>query len=240
MGFFDKKYCDVCEEKIGLLGNRKLSDGNMCKSCASLLSPFATDRRKTSLSEIKEHLAYRDENISQVEAFNVTRSLGAKTKVLLDEDARKFIVTSFSNWQSENPDVVDFSQVTGCQTEIREIRTELKVRDKDGQEMSFSPPRYDYDYDFYITIHVNSPWFNEMGFKINDRRVNQRGSVEYREMERQANEIKTALTQVRQEVRENVLAASAPKVAQTCPGCGATTTPDASGCCEFCGGAMQG
>ena len=126
----------------------------------------------------------------------------SQNKVLLDEDARKFIVTSFSNWQSENPDVVDFSQVTGCQTEIREIRTELKVRDKDGQEMSFSPPRYDYDYDFYITIHVNSPWFNEMGFKINDRRVNQRGSVEYREMERQANEIKTALTQVRQELRE--------------------------------------
>ena len=34
MGLFDKKYCDICGEKIGLLGNRKLEDGNLCKDCA--------------------------------------------------------------------------------------------------------------------------------------------------------------------------------------------------------------
>jgi hypothetical protein len=62
MGLFDKKFCDICGEKIGLLGNRKLEDGNMCKDCAGLLSPFTTDRRQTSLTEIKEHLAYRETN----------------------------------------------------------------------------------------------------------------------------------------------------------------------------------
>ena len=40
MGLFEKKYCDVCGEKIGLLGNRKLEDGNLCKDCAKKLSPF--------------------------------------------------------------------------------------------------------------------------------------------------------------------------------------------------------
>ena len=35
MGLFDKKYCDIC----GLLGNRKLEDGNLCKDCAKQLSP---------------------------------------------------------------------------------------------------------------------------------------------------------------------------------------------------------
>ena len=35
MGLFDKKYCDVCGEKIGFLGNRKLDDGNLCKNCAA-------------------------------------------------------------------------------------------------------------------------------------------------------------------------------------------------------------
>ena len=30
MGLFDKKICDICGEKIGLLGNRKLDDGNLC------------------------------------------------------------------------------------------------------------------------------------------------------------------------------------------------------------------
>ena len=42
MGLFDKKYCDICGEKIGLLGNRKLADGNLCKDCAAKLSPWFT------------------------------------------------------------------------------------------------------------------------------------------------------------------------------------------------------
>ena len=33
MGLFDKKECSICGAKIGLLGNKKLSDGNMCKDC---------------------------------------------------------------------------------------------------------------------------------------------------------------------------------------------------------------
>ncbi|MDL2259088.1 DUF4428 domain-containing protein, partial [Eubacteriales bacterium OttesenSCG-928-K08] len=110
MGLFDKKYCDICGEKIGLLGNRKLEDGNMCKNCAALLSPFTTDRRKTTLSEIKEHLAYREANKADVAKFNVTRTFGGRTKVMLDEDAEVFIVTSSNRWQNENPDVIPFAQ----------------------------------------------------------------------------------------------------------------------------------
>jgi hypothetical protein len=238
MGLFDKKYCDICGDKIGLLGNRKLEDGNMCKECAAQLSPFTTDRRRTTVAEIKDHLAYREANRAEVAKFNVTRTFGDRTKVLLDEDAAKFIVTSANRWQSENPDVMLFSQVTGCQTEIRESRTELKRTDAQGSSVSYNPPRYDVDYDFYLTIHVNSPFFNEIEFKLNQNRIEERASVEFREFERQAGEIRTALTKVRQEARETITAANAPKTAQTCPHCGATTTPDANGRCEFCGGAM--
>ena len=31
---FEKKECSVCGGEIGLLGNRKLEDGNLCKNCA--------------------------------------------------------------------------------------------------------------------------------------------------------------------------------------------------------------
>lgn len=34
MGLFDKKSVISAGEKIGLLGNRKLDDGNLCKNCA--------------------------------------------------------------------------------------------------------------------------------------------------------------------------------------------------------------
>ena len=60
MGLFDKKYCDVCGEKIGLLGNRKLEDGNLCKDCAAKLSPFFSGRKNATVEEIKAQLAYRE------------------------------------------------------------------------------------------------------------------------------------------------------------------------------------
>ena len=51
-------------------------------------------------------------------------------------------------------------------------------------------------------------------------------------------EIKAVLMGARQQVRDEAAAAAAPKAAVTCPNCGATTTPDASGCCEYCGGVV--
>lgn len=159
-------------------------------------------------------------------------------KVILDEDAGRFIVTRSSRWREANPDVLDFSQVTGCDTEIRESRTELHWKDSDGEEHDYDPPRYDIDYDMYLTIHVNVPYYDSITFKVNGSRIEERNSVEYREAERQANEIRVALTELRETTREAAAAASAPKVARTCPFCGATTTPDASGRCEYCGGAM--
>ena len=51
MGLFDKKYCSICGEKIGFLGNRKLEDGNLCKNCSAKLSPWFSDRRSSTVEE---------------------------------------------------------------------------------------------------------------------------------------------------------------------------------------------
>ena len=56
MGLFDKKICDICGEKIGLLGNRKLDDGNLCKDCAKKLSPWFEERRHSTVEDIKRQL----------------------------------------------------------------------------------------------------------------------------------------------------------------------------------------
>ena len=114
MGLFDKKYCDICGEKIGLLGNRKLENGNLCKNCAKKLSPWFSDRRNSTVEEIRAQLTYREENQEKVAAFHTTRTLGTNTKVLLDEDAGKFMVTRARDLQEANPDVLDFADVTGC------------------------------------------------------------------------------------------------------------------------------
>jgi len=254
MGLFGKlfdKQCSICGKEIGLLGNRKLEDGNMCKECAAKLSPWFSDRRNSTVSEIEEQLAYREENKKAVEAFNVTLSLGTDMKVLIDEDAGKFMVTRERNIKNANPDVLDFSQVTGCQLDIDENQTEETREDKDGNEISYQPPRYFYSYDFRMIIKVNHPYFDEISFDLNSSdveinpnrgmvtRPNPQMNTDYKEYEEMGKEIKEILTQARKQVREEAKAAAAPKTAVTCPCCFATTIPDANGCCEYCGGSVN-
>lgn len=287
MGFFgklfDKKECSICGGEIGLLGNRKLEDGNMCKSCAARLSPWFSDRRQSTVAEINDQLAYRENNQGKVAVFRITRTLGENMKVLLDEDAGLFMVTAARNLADANPDVLAFSDVTGCKLDIDEHKTEIEYKDAEGKRQSFNPKRYAYSYDFYIVINVNNPYFNEIRFKLNSSSVDNdaetlldepdavrpsrgnvrpgmgaqvpvgamrgnslisnamevRSSVEYRKYEEMGKEIQDALLQVRQQVRDEAIAAAAPKASVTCPFCGAATTPDARGCCEFCGCAIN-
>ena len=125
MGLFDKKYCDVCGEKIGLLGNRKLEDGNLCKECAKKLSPWFSDRRRSTVEEIKAQLADREENRGKAAQFRTTRTMGEGWKVLLDEEHRWFTVTRARDLADANPDILDFDAITGCRLDIDENRTEL-------------------------------------------------------------------------------------------------------------------
>ena len=175
MGLFDKKYCDICGEKIGLLGNRKLEDGNLCKDCAKKLSPWFSERRNSTVQEIKAQLDWREKNRERTARFCTTRAFGERTRLLLDETHRWFTVTRAKNPADDNSDVLDFSAITGCRTDIDESRTELKLetRDSDGKivRRSYNPPRYEYDYDFYIIVSVNVPYFSEMKFKLNDDTV---------------------------------------------------------------------
>ena len=175
MGLFDKKYCDICGEKIGLLGNRKLEDGNLCKDCAKKLSPWFSDRRGSTVAEIKAQLAWREANRQRAAQFRITRSFGERTRLLLDETQQWFAVTRATAPANDNADVLDLSAITGCRADIDESRTELKMETKDSEgktvHRSYNPPRYEYDYDFYIIISVNNPYFNEMKFQLNDSRV---------------------------------------------------------------------
>ena len=111
MGLFDKKYCDICGEKIGLLGNRKLENGNLCKDVAGKLSPFFSDRRNATVEEIKAQLAYREKNREMLAGFSPYITFDGSKKVYIDPAVEYFIVTGLSDWRSGNPDLIHFSQV---------------------------------------------------------------------------------------------------------------------------------
>lgn len=216
MGFFDKKYCDVCGEKIGLLGNRKLEDGNLCKNCASKLSPFFSDRRKSTVDMIKAQLLYRENNKKKLETFHAARTLGEATRILIDDGKGCFVVTSSDHMMDENPDMILLSEVTNCQLEVQDRRNELKCKDSEGKLVSYDPPRYEYFYDFYIKIGVSNPFFDLIRFRLNrnsvkiisepprmgtgifrmgmDSDIHPEYNVEYRQYQQMGDEIIAALT----------------------------------------------
>ena len=205
---FDKKHCSICDGEIGLLGNRKLEDGNLCKNCAAKLSPWFSDRRSSTVD-------------------------------------RKFIVTRSRNYKNDNPDVLDYADVTGCEIKTDESKSEIYRKDNDGKNVSYIPKRYKYEYEVEMLLHVNNPYFTEIKFDLTDSRVelmipNPRTSPEYKEAVALGEEIKKALTEAHQQIRDEIAEASAIKTKVICPVCHATTIPDANGCCEYCGSAIGG
>ena len=193
MGLFEKKYCDICGEKIGLLGNRKLEDGNICSKCAAKLSPFFTGRKKSTLDEIKAQLAYREQNRQNLNYFNATRVLGNNTKVYIDDTQAKFVISRKSDYRSENADIIEIAHVISARYEVEEHKSEIYRENSEGRRESYNPPRYDCEYEITIYITVNSPYFSDIQFELTDQRPESRYTEEFRRYEQQANEIVMAL-----------------------------------------------
>jgi hypothetical protein len=191
MGLFDKKFCDVCGEKIGLLGNRKLEDGNLCKDCAKKLSPFFSERRHSTVAQIKEQLAYREQNKQVLANFRPTITLGDTKKIYVDQTNGTFVVSYLApdNWTDENPDVMQLSQIVNCGLDIKEDKDEIYTRNAEGKTVSYSPPRYKYYYNFDINFIVNHPFFDDFSVRLNTLRVEGMGSMEYNRYQQKAMDI---------------------------------------------------
>ena len=177
MGFFgslfEKRQCSICGKEMGLTERKELSGGNLCDDCAEKLSDwFSTEARKASTpQQIKEQLAYREQNRQAVAQFHATRTIGKNTKVYVDEMNRKFMVSSASNLQDDNPDVIDASAITNVAVDIDESKHELRTKDDEGRSVSYNPPRYDYSYDFYVDIDVSHPYCSHRRIKVNSSSV---------------------------------------------------------------------
>lgn len=196
MGLFDKKFCDICGEKIGMLGNRKLADGNMCKDCAKLLSPFCDDRRSSTLADIKAQLQYREENKAVLRAFSPMITIDGDYKnIYVDTAKGNFVVSSNKpgSWDNENPDVIPISAITSLTLDVKEDRDEIYYKDAQGNNQSYVPPRYEYEYDFTLKFLVNTPWFDDFDVKLNNFRVKNMGSPEYNRYQQLAQQAMNAL-----------------------------------------------
>ena len=196
MGLFDKKFCDVCGEKIGMLGNRKLEDGNLCKDCAKKLSPWFDDRRHSTLEEIKSQLQMREENRSRVSSFHPGRVIRSDRYNLYIDERQQLFAASVNLDREDNPDIISLSQITGCNLDVNETRTEEYRTDRDGERESYNPPRYSYSYDYYFYIYLNHPYINEMKLKLNSMDISEDDRSRRHDVERAGQEMMSYLQNV--------------------------------------------
>ncbi|MCF2554588.1 DUF4428 domain-containing protein [Faecalicatena contorta] len=194
MGLFDKKNCDICGEKIGMLGNRKLDDGNLCKNCAKKLSPWFEERRHSTVEGIRQQLAYREENKAKVRMFQITRDFASdRYHVFIDDTKGQFAIATGMNTDI-NPDIVNLSQITSCRMEVEQHRREEQYRDSEGNMRDYNPPRYRYSYDYNMKIAVSTPWFDDMDFQLNSFSIEDTDRNKMVTMESLGNQIVAALT----------------------------------------------
>ena len=194
MGLFDKKICDICGEKIGLLGNRKLDDGNLCKDCAKKLSPWFEDRRHSTVEDIKRQLEYREKNKKAVMDFCITRQINTRNyNVFIDDNKGNFTVARNLD-VNENPDIVPLSAVVQCRVDVERQQNEETYTTKDGETVSYQPPVYKYEFDYTMRIKVKTPWFDDMDFRLNTFSISSDNRGELMEVEQTGHQIIAALT----------------------------------------------
>ena len=144
-------------EEMGYLTHPHTSAGRVPSDMAYRLYVNALMEKKELSKEEKNVIAERlHSNVYEFEktiehAATVLSEITNLTSFALtpskNEDALKFIVTRSRNFKETNPDVIDFTQVTGCELDVSEREREEKRKDADGKMVSYNPPRYEFEYD---------------------------------------------------------------------------------------------
>ena len=76
MGLFDKKFCDICGDKVNLLTQKKLSDGQLCSECKQKLGSFTSGWKQRTVQDVKAHLEQREQNKQKYQQFNCITAPG--------------------------------------------------------------------------------------------------------------------------------------------------------------------
>lgn len=140
MAFFEKKFCELCNDKVNLLTRLKLSEGFLCSACSKKLSGFSGNWSQRSIADVQQHLAEREQNKIKYSQFQRTGVAGPNSELAVDNVHQLFYFAYGRDYRDGNPEVFQFNQLVDFYiTEDYDAFT----KDSDGDGISDSRDTYD-------------------------------------------------------------------------------------------------
>ena len=168
MGLFDrfkKQDCEICGKEVGMFGYKKLKDGEICKDCVKLLSPWFEDLKESTVAQIKAQLAYRAQNAEELKSFQPTKVFGDYEYMYIEERngvPYRFCISRDKDYQKENADLILCKDVAEVIIDIDDNANE-HVNEDDPDDVT-----YDLSYKFRATLLIkNNPYFDSVHFDLN-------------------------------------------------------------------------
>ena len=78
----------------------------------------------------------REENRSLVSSFRPGRVIRSDRYNLYIDERQQLFAASVNLDREDNPDIISLSQITGCNLDVDEMRTEEYRTDRDGRELT--------------------------------------------------------------------------------------------------------
>ncbi|MBR0137650.1 MAG: DUF4428 domain-containing protein [Erysipelotrichaceae bacterium] len=154
--------CSVCGKKLTRYGSKKLKDGVLCRNCAKLASDWLDneDFARMSVDQIKDHLAYCQENLARIEQFKGLQVVEGKYSLYVDDSKREFVISKRDDLVKANADVFSLDQIKNMRI------IERKYRQKEGS-------------DIFVELIMDHPQFDNVRFQVNEFNCLSKDSAEY-------------------------------------------------------------
>ncbi|MBR3786742.1 MAG: DUF4428 domain-containing protein [Firmicutes bacterium] len=123
MGLFGKKPdCPICGSPTPRLLPTKIEGQPICKDCDKKISMDMDMKVNLTLDQLRDHLAFREENAELHKAFKITRNeafVHDNHKLFIDDEKQLFYIDS----GEENPTIFKFSELTAFRyVEVLNVR----------------------------------------------------------------------------------------------------------------------
>ena len=150
-------HCNICGKNMKPSESTELLDGFICDECKEKLSPWFKEFDTAEVDEIHQQIRGRERNQNEIRNFHPTRKFGEKPMLVIDDDAKTFVVTDSYDLVKANPDIIRLEDVLDCGFFVDDNREKL-------DNGSFL-----YTYNFVLDIDLYHDYLDKIRMYLNSQ-----------------------------------------------------------------------